>query len=377
MFDEDETLSFIFDEYVNVETPKMMKNPYLIARCTNPTSFKLDRTSGYILHLQKQEFLNSTLTNLSLSNFWIDKQSPNSRFLVIINDKTQDLRNIFTTFWNLKIHKVMVLTQRQDRNQTSVQIHTSNPFYKENLCGSYANIIDSQDFTVLTSPQYAPGITNIEQLIESHLPILAHSAIKSTVFEHEENLNTLYSKIKNQMLYRDLEHNELAKELNSNNYAFFTVELDFKFLQNEIGGNIHVNCIDVNVIIGDLRSSFVLASGHFFTKTLNSFIRAMDESEEDFVPLITFISTQAVDGSENTNTDDKSRGTQNENAAIAEFEIQEPAAVSFSDLLAFPGPSGVSTVKKHQYNRKQHSEIFTSTPMKAVLDEKEEKKIQF
>ncbi|CAG9820703.1 unnamed protein product [Phaedon cochleariae] len=55
----------------------------------------------------------------------------------------------------------------------------------------------------------------------------------------------------------------------------------------------------------------------------------------------------------------------------------EPAGVSFTDLIPLPGPSGIQTAKKQQcINRKQHSEIFTSTPQKTTLDEKTERKLQ-
>ncbi|CAG9820724.1 unnamed protein product [Phaedon cochleariae] len=55
----------------------------------------------------------------------------------------------------------------------------------------------------------------------------------------------------------------------------------------------------------------------------------------------------------------------------------ESAGVSFTDLIPLPGPSGIQTAKKQQcINRKQHSEIFTSTPQKTTLDEKAERKLQ-
>lgn len=101
-------------------------------------------------------------------------------------------------------------------------------------------------------------------------------------------------------------------------------------------------------------------------------------SEEDFAPALAFLPTQAVDFDETVpklninidNTGNKKNKAQNEET---EDNNQEPAKVSFSDLIPLPGPS-TSMAKKQISNRKQHSEIFTSTPMKAILDEKEDKK---
>lgn len=87
-------------------------------------------------------------------------------------------------------------------------------------------------------------------------------------------------------------------------------------------------------------------------------------TEEDFAPATAFVPAQAVDETprENNTVQDKN-------------EKEEQSGVSFSDLIPLPGPSGMQIAqKKHNSNRKQHSEIFTSTPMKEVLDEKEEKK---
>ncbi|KAK4874988.1 hypothetical protein RN001_011410 [Aquatica leii] len=146
ILDESEILAFIYDEYVNVELPKIMDNQYVIARCTGLTSFKLERSATYVIHLQTQELLNSTIQFLHLSSFWIDKQSPNGKYLVIIdNQNSLDLQKIFQFFWDLKIHKVTILTRHNSNNQTSVELHRSNPFSKENVCGAYVNKIHSQD----------------------------------------------------------------------------------------------------------------------------------------------------------------------------------------------------------------------------------------
>ncbi|KAK4875256.1 hypothetical protein RN001_011678 [Aquatica leii] len=477
MFNEDDTLAFIYDEYMEIEVPKIMKRPYVIARCIGPTRSKLDRSAAYIVHLLKQELLNNTLTFLRLSSFWIHKQSPNGRYLVIINENhSQDIQKIFTFFWNLKIHKVVVITQHNHDHQ----IHTSNPYDKKNYCGAYANIIRSQycngnftinilknytdinkcgitfltfddnnyglkaffeDFfntlakktngefiknttvtsktevisimmqpiivtsiatdssphikefdysntvmvnkiviivkagdtvspvkilfvifrtevwimiilsigitslslwlissidkqqfsiskfgktwldvllatiwgyfvlvprnikaryiiisylvyqihiqtgftsnlvTVLTTPQYKPGIQNLEDLVESNLSIIASPCFEEFYFSRAETSNNIYSKIKNQMQFISLSYYEMGKLLNYRNCAMLMMELELQVVKFEVGGDIHVNSIATDLVTGNIRASYVLSAGHFFTKTFNSLIRSIDESD--------------------------------------------------------------------------------------------------
>ncbi|KAK4875044.1 hypothetical protein RN001_011466 [Aquatica leii] len=479
MFNEDETLAFIYDEYVNIEVPKILKNPYVIAQSTSQTNSKLDRSAAYIIHLQKQELLNSTFSFLNSSTFWIHKRSQNGRYLVVINETTKDLQSMFKFFWNLKIHKVVFLTQETNNYSFFVKIHTSNPFDKENYCGTYANIVRSEDcngnisiefstyykdiskcnitllpigldkndclsiflnnflnrlakkingtviiqdmtsrdeimniikqpaiaislrtynclysdvldfsipflinkviivvhggdtispiktlfvifklevwimiiisigitalalwlilsfdkklfniskfeeiclnvflatiwelyvsvpknikaryiiicylvyqihiqtgftsnlVTVLTTPQHNPGIKSLEELAKSNLSIIASLVIKETFFSNVEESNSIYSKIKNQMQYKDLSFIEKAKFLNYKNCAMLMLELELEMLKSEVGGNVHVNSIPTDLVIGKLHALYAIAAGHYFKKPLNLFIRSMDES---------------------------------------------------------------------------------------------------
>ncbi|KAK4875258.1 hypothetical protein RN001_011680 [Aquatica leii] len=478
MFNEDETLAFIYDEYVNVQVPKIIKHPYVIARTTSPTSSKLDRSVSYIMHLEKHEFLNNTLTFLYSSKFWIHQQSRNCRYLVIINEEDTKVQEIFKSFWNMKIYKVVVLTRHSFNNQAYMKIHTSNPFNKDNYCGAYVNVIYSQDcnynasisfskiytnlngcnithvthslisncvtiyigniftefaervngkytiknmntrtevantimqpnigiavtsintllpnlydvsnciltnnlvivvkggetlsplkilfvifklevwvmiiltigitslalwfilsldkkqfnianfgeiwlnvylatiwgyfapllknskarcicicylvyqlhiqtgftsnlVTVLTTPQHQVGITSLEQIVECNLPILGSTYMKISYFKDEGEPNSIYRKIKNQMQYMNLSKHKLAELLNYGNYSKLLTDLEVENLKFEIGGDIHVNVISTNAVTANLRTAFALTVGHFFTETLNVFIRNMDES---------------------------------------------------------------------------------------------------
>ncbi|EFA01455.1 hypothetical protein TcasGA2_TC007001 [Tribolium castaneum] len=113
-------------------------------------------------------------------------------------------------------------------------------------------------------------------------------------------------------------------------------------------------------------------------------------TEEDFAGTVAFTPAEPADlvetlhkpNIEAGNIENKSDEADVENEIIAELHgtstegennILESVTVSFSELMPLPGPSGINSTKQKQSNRKQHSEIFTSTPMKAVLDEKEEK----
>ncbi|KAK4875261.1 hypothetical protein RN001_011683 [Aquatica leii] len=478
MFNKDETIAFIYDKLVEIETPKVIKNPYVIARCTGPIRSKLDRNAAYLMHLQKQELLNTTLTFLNSSTFWIHRHSPNSQYVVIIEDQTTiNLKKIFTFFWNLKIHKVVVLTQHNSDNQTFVKVHTSNPYYEENDCGAYANVINSQDcdkkilinfakihknlngctitlfghrpiehnyfvmfyinffkrlakkingkfefnytinkaaaldimakpiiglslvtekspltqvcdfsdtavinqliiivkggeivspvktlfvifkievwimilvsigmtsltfwlissldknqfsisnlgqilvqvfsatiwgvfasvpktlkgrcificylvyyihiqtgftsnlVTVLTTPQYQPGITNLEQLVEFNVTIITD--IEEFYFSNVGKPNSIYSKIKKQLIHMELPHEKMIQLLNSRNYALLLADIDVEHFKHVVGGHVHINRIKTDTVAGHVRVSYIMTLGHFFIETLNSFIRSMEES---------------------------------------------------------------------------------------------------
>lgn len=112
-------------------------------------------------------------------------------------------------------------------------------------------------------------------------------------------------------------------------------------------------------------------------------------SEEDFAPAAVFAAADTANLDETLrepNMKIACRSVEDKNETVTELHdtnkesddnIQEPTATSFSDLIPVPGPSGLKTAKKKvQIVRKQHSEIFTSTPMKTLLDEKEDKKRQ-
>ncbi|KAK4887627.1 hypothetical protein RN001_003898 [Aquatica leii] len=479
MFNEEETLTFVYDEYVDVEVPKIIQNPYAIARSTGSTRSKLDRNAAYTIHLQNQKSLNSTFEFLNLSTFWILRHSLNIRYFIIINEKNfEDLQKTFTFLWSLKIHKIVVFTQHYSKKRNIIKIHTSNPFYKGNHCGTIANVIHSQDcsdnstiqilekyknlngcdiifltpalnepscgvtylleffneladtvngnftakfsinkttaasiqmqaiiavtlrtdqselfltndisntafmvkfefvvkggepispvkilfiifktevwimiivsilvasialwfitsfddkqfifsklkeicsnvllatiwgyfakmpknkgryicicylmyqlhiqtgftsnlVTVLTTPQYKPGITNIEQLLNSDLSIIAAEVCKEYYFSDIDKPDSIYSRIKNRTRFAELDYNEKAQALHSGNNALFLFELDTNFIEANLGGSIHINRIKANSVAGILRSSYLMTPGHYFKKTLNSFLRSRDES---------------------------------------------------------------------------------------------------
>ncbi|KAK4876041.1 hypothetical protein RN001_012463 [Aquatica leii] len=478
MFNKDETLAFIYDEYVNVQVPEIIKNPYVIARTTGSTSSKLDRSVSYIVHLEKHEFLNNTLTFLNSSTFRIYRQSQNCRYLVIINEKDVKLQDIFKTFWNMKIYKVVVLTRHSNKNKTYLKIHTSSPFHKDNYCGAYTNVIYSQDcnynasinfsniynlngcnithfkhslitncvinyidnllkgfaekvngkytiklmknrtevantiiqtfmgigvtlinvklfklydfsntiltnkfviivkggntmspikslfvifkvevwamiilaigitslalwfilsldnkrfniahlgeiwlnvylatiwgyfapllknskarcvcicyliyqlhiqtgftsnlVTVLTTPQYEVGITNLEQIVESNLSIIANTYMEIAYFKDEGEPNSIYQKIRKQMQFMDyLSNQETAKLLNYGNYTKFLIDLEAQDFKFELGADLHINVIDTNSVTSNLQTVFALPVGHFLTENLNLYVRKLGES---------------------------------------------------------------------------------------------------
>lgn len=57
-----------------------------------------------------------------------------------------------------------------------------------------------------------------------------------------------------------------------------------------------------------------------------------------------------------------------------EAESHQVSRTSFSEIIPIPAPPKSDTVRPQQNNRQQHSQIFTSTPIKDILEQKEKDK---
>ncbi|KAK4878753.1 hypothetical protein RN001_011259 [Aquatica leii] len=130
---------------------------------------------------------------------------------------------------------------------------------------------------VLTTPQYEPGIQNLEELVKSNLSIIT-TPFSENYFTHVEKSNSIYSKIKKQLQYRDLRNSDRMSLLNNKNCAVLALELEVDYYEYETGEKMHVNRIEATLVTGSVHSFFAMGPGHYFTETLNSFMRSMDES---------------------------------------------------------------------------------------------------
>ncbi|KAF5304161.1 hypothetical protein FQR65_LT08054 [Abscondita terminalis] len=144
-FTKDDIVVLVYDEIVTLELPRLMRKPYVMARSTYSTLMKLDKRSAFIIHLSQAKTLQSTLSFLTNCTLWTSsRRSNNAHFLFIINvTNSEDVSYIFEQLWNIRIYHSVVLTYYTKRKHL-IEVHTSNPFYKENDCGMKAKVVNSQ-----------------------------------------------------------------------------------------------------------------------------------------------------------------------------------------------------------------------------------------
>ncbi|KAF5303778.1 hypothetical protein FQR65_LT08113 [Abscondita terminalis] len=156
MFSADDTLAFIYDK-VNVNDTNILKrisNPYFIASSNNRlTRLKIDKYPSYIVRVQRHSTLRQTLLFLTSSNFFSYRHYFNSWYLIIMNDYSDlQIDKVFLLFWNSRMFNVALLTSSDNKNNKTLgTIYTSNPFYKENICGMYCRNIRSQECNTKSS----------------------------------------------------------------------------------------------------------------------------------------------------------------------------------------------------------------------------------
>ncbi|KAF5298012.1 hypothetical protein FQR65_LT09823 [Abscondita terminalis] len=144
IFNENDTLAFIYDSFVEVEIPKVVNNQYAIARCSNHTSLKLDKPNSFIIHLSNQDTLNDTTNFLYDSSFFESAFSIRGNYLIIINEmNVTNLNNIFEIFWLKNIQRVVVLTFN-DESEIPAKVHTSDPIHEGSDCGKISKIVHTR-----------------------------------------------------------------------------------------------------------------------------------------------------------------------------------------------------------------------------------------
>ncbi|KAF5298009.1 hypothetical protein FQR65_LT09820 [Abscondita terminalis] len=132
--------------------------------------------------------------------------------------------------------------------------------------------------TILTTPRFEPGITNIEQLADTNIPLYAPLIFKSYYFVNNTNPDKSYIKIKDRMEYITDWNTNSNILLLKNRSAIMMNELQTKELLYSINNTIRIIKIPAHSITGSVRFILHLSYGDFFTETLNNFIKRMTES---------------------------------------------------------------------------------------------------
>ncbi|KAF5304158.1 hypothetical protein FQR65_LT08051 [Abscondita terminalis] len=134
----------------------------------------------------------------------------------------------------------------------------------------------SRLITVLTTPQYDAGITNLEELAEAKIPLFTHFRLQSYYSTNDNVSSTIYSKIKNKMQYFNYSSpQEVINKLEKENCGIMTLKFDLKLLDPKICERI--NCIDGTMVVGRYRLFYVLPAGNYFTTTFNKFLLYIEE----------------------------------------------------------------------------------------------------
>ncbi|KAF5307626.1 hypothetical protein FQR65_LT06782 [Abscondita terminalis] len=157
-FNDNETLTFVYDNVTNLELPNVIKNAHMVACYNSSKRLVLKHPYSYVLYLKNGEI--STFKDFFNSDVYNYVNLING-ILIIINDKNlTTLSEIFTVLWEALIQKIVILTYYIE-NEVFVKIHTSDPFHEKNECGTKANFIQSQDYNENVSIYYKTIYRNL------------------------------------------------------------------------------------------------------------------------------------------------------------------------------------------------------------------------
>ncbi|KAF5305856.1 hypothetical protein FQR65_LT07595 [Abscondita terminalis] len=164
MFTEDDTLVFIYDEFVELELPDVIQNQYVIGRASNPTTLILDKPGKFIIHLSDEKTLNDTIYFFYDSGFFENIYSIQGRYLVVINEKNlTSIHHLFSQFWSSKyIRDVVVLTYNTE-SEVFGKVYTSDPLHEKNVCGTKTNVVDSKLYNQNVSIEFKKNYQNIHK----------------------------------------------------------------------------------------------------------------------------------------------------------------------------------------------------------------------
>ncbi|KAF5305854.1 hypothetical protein FQR65_LT07593 [Abscondita terminalis] len=197
MFNEDDTLIFVYDNLVELELPAVIKNDYAIARSTNSTteSWILYKSNSFIIHLSSQQTLEETVTYLRFSAFFKSKYSYIGSYLIIINEKNlTNINDVFDHFWKSHVQKIVVLTYYNSDSDIFGKVHTSDPLHEENSCGRKSKVVQSEFYSENVSIKYESVYRNIHGCMFGNEVDSAEKAYPVYVF-FDKVFNALATKI--------------------------------------------------------------------------------------------------------------------------------------------------------------------------------------
>ncbi|KAF5301248.1 hypothetical protein FQR65_LT00948 [Abscondita terminalis] len=242
MFTEEDDLTFVYEKNFEPQLPKVLKNPYRIVWIRSNMFVALDKSSGYIIHIENDKSIQSIFGFINDSASLISKKSISSKYLIIVEEvKVKNLEMMFTSLWRLKFTKFVILTFTQ--NSSFTKLHTSNPFYEENKCGKLARVIQTQDCERHVSIKFEILFRNINgceiiyysmdsinlasrviNLLEQWMNVLSHKVngtlnsltwiIPERTYEiHQENMITIESSVQNEITFQnyDFSHTVLIE----------------------------------------------------------------------------------------------------------------------------------------------------------------------
>ncbi|KAF5304159.1 hypothetical protein FQR65_LT08052 [Abscondita terminalis] len=137
---------------------------------------------------------------------------------------------------------------------------------------------NSRLVTVLTTPQYEPGITNLEELADAKIPLYVHSRLQRYYLLHDNNSNSIYNKIKRRI--KSFDYNlpqDIINKLTNEDCGIIITEFDLRRVKRKIDEKTRINSIDATIIVGKFRAFFVLPPGNYFTKSFNLFLLGVEE----------------------------------------------------------------------------------------------------
>ncbi|KAF5304164.1 hypothetical protein FQR65_LT08057 [Abscondita terminalis] len=136
--------------------------------------------------------------------------------------------------------------------------------------------------TILTTPQFQSGISNLEELSESNLTIYARKNDEDYFLWIDDSIDSTNNRIKKKIQFPyhsdNSSYQKLLEDLMIKNGGILLTELEIKYFRHKLLSNVRVNIIDTDTIIQKRSLYLVLNAGHYLTNTFQSFFFTMQES---------------------------------------------------------------------------------------------------